>query len=148
MGKVSINWTIDMELAVEITQRAKNSGKKVSFVANSLLRSAIDSQKKASLVVCEVCGAEHAKSIECPNCLKIRNQKEMDRINKVLEEKDLKKEKELKAKEDEIKKERINALKTRLARRKVNLKIAQDKGNKEQIELDTKVIQKIEKELM
>lgn len=147
MGKVSVNWTIDMDLAVEITNMAENSGKKLSFVANELLRKAISSQKKNGLVICEVCGAEHAENIKCPTCLSEINQKEMDKINKVLEEKDKKKEEELKNKELEIKTEREKELKTQLARRQVNLKISIERGDKEQIELDNKAIRAIEKKL-
>lgn len=146
---VKANYCISFDREImEWIEKNRTKENTPSKMLSRLVRAEMSSKKDNCLAICDICGAEHAESIKCPTCLRIENQKEMEKINKVLEEKDLKKEEGLKAKEDEIKKERISTLNTQLARRRVNLKISEEQGDKEQIDLDTKAIQRIEKELV
>jgi uncharacterized Zn finger protein (UPF0148 family) len=70
MGKVTVNWTIDFEVANAIVNLGKKRGsRKESEAANIVLKKGLEVMRVAVMLKCERCGAEYVSSLgKCPSC--------------------------------------------------------------------------------
>lgn len=148
MGKVSVNWTIDMDLAVAIEKKAKESGRKLSYIANSYLRRAIEEDKDKDFTYCPECNGRYAIKIGyCPHCADKKNRELLQKIDKTIEEKDQKKEGEKIVEDKKKKQEQLKELRIHLARRKKMLQEAEEIKDLESIKRYKQIIKEQEKKI-